>query len=80
MRIDHTTTKTLAETLREAQEFGFETCRNTETGITYTIDLRLEELESEASDTVSDSYILFGHYIVHAPDAWDRNAEVYILD
>ena len=32
------TVKTFEDTLREAQELGFETCRDTQTGITRRID------------------------------------------
>ena len=87
------TVKTFEVTLREAQELGFETCRDMQTGITRQIDTLLEALESNTYIKQSngyrlcgyqikepDSYILFGHYIARAADAWDRNAEVYFLN
>ena len=87
------TVKTFEDTLREAQELGFETCRDTQTGITRQIDTLLSALESGTYIKQSngyrlcgyqikepDGYILFGHYIARAADAWDRNAAVYFLN
>ena len=87
------TVKTFEDTLREAQELGFESCRDTQTGITRQIDTLLEALETHTYIKQSDGYILcgyqikepdgsilFGHYIARAADAWDRNAEVYFLN
>lgn len=87
------TVKTFEDTLREAQELGFETCRDMQTGITRQIDTLLEALETHTYIKQSDGYrlrgyqikepdgyILFGHYITRAADAWDRNAEVYFLN
>ena len=87
------TVKAFEDTLREAQELGFETCRDTQTGITRQIDTLLEALGSGTYIRTTDGYrlcgyqikepdgyILFGHYITRAADAWDRNAEVYFLN
>ena len=74
------TVKTFEDTLREAQELGFETCRDTQTGITRQIDTLLEALETHTYIKQSDGCILFGHYIARAADAWDRNAAVYFLN
>ena len=87
------TVKTFEDTLREAQELGFETCRDMQTGITRQIDTLLEALETHTYIKQSDGYILcgyqikepdgyilFGHYIARAADAWDRNAAVYFLN
>ncbi len=87
------TVKTFEDTLREAQELGFESCRDTQTGITRQIDTLLEALETHTYIKQSDGYILcgyqikepdgyilFGHYIARAADAWDRNAAVYFLN
>ena len=72
---------------------GFETCRDMQTGITRQIDTLLEALETHTYIKQSDGYrlcgyqikepdcyILFGHYIARAADAWDRNAAVYFLN
>ena len=87
------TVKTFEDTLREAQELGFESCRDNQTGITRQIDTLLEALETHTYIKQSDGYILcgyqikepdgyilFGHYIARAADALDRNAAVYFLN
>ena len=50
-------------------------------GIWYgrTIDEFIEEME-ENNDFTGDEYTIFGDWIVRVSDAWEEDAEVYILD
>ena len=69
--------KSLAVACEKAKTLRFTHIAYAPVGITMTIDEFIRTLADGNPD--EREYAIYGHLIIHLPDAWDENAEIYEL-
>ena len=69
--------RTLADTCAEATKRGYQFITPPLVGATQTLDEFMDELDKPNS--TAKEYAIFGNLIIHLPDAWCEDAEIYEL-